>query len=144
MKFSAVAPLSWQSDLIFLLSEKELYVFDDLPDRPDGLIEPPLGNASSVMGIPRRSIQLGYIDYRERRVPVYMERVQVNDDAPIWVFSAQTVGNIDNLYEQYHPAEFERHLPIWMKLQFFWYCVMGVFGFIFIFLIYHGDGLVTR
>ncbi len=105
--------------LDFLLSEKELYVFDDLPDRPDGLIEPPLGNASSVMGIPRRSIQLGYIDYRERRVPVYMERVQVNDDAPIWVFSAQTVGNIDNLYEQYHPAEFERHLPIWMKLQFF-------------------------
>ncbi len=105
--------------LDFLLSEKELYVFDDLPDRPDGLIEPPLGNASSVMGIPRRSIQLGYIDYRERRVPIYIERVQVNDDAPIWVFSVQTVGNIDNLYEQYHPAEFERHLPIWMKLQFF-------------------------
>ncbi|MGM8889145.1 mechanosensitive ion channel family protein, partial [Psychrobacter sp. 1U2] len=67
--------------LDFLLSEKELYVFDDLPDRPDGLIEPPLGNASSVMGIPRRSIQLGYIDYRERRVPIYIERVQVNDDA---------------------------------------------------------------
>ncbi|GAF62032.1 potassium efflux system KefA protein [Psychrobacter sp. JCM 18903] len=44
--------------LDFLLTEKELYVFDDLPDRPDGLIEPPLGNTSSIMGIPRRSIQL--------------------------------------------------------------------------------------
>ncbi len=105
--------------LDFLLSEKELYVFDDLPDRPDGLIEPPLGNTSSVMGIPRRSIQLGYIDYRERRVPVYLERVQVDDKAPVWVFSAQTVGNIDNLYEQYHPAEFERLLPKWTKLQLF-------------------------
>lgn len=105
--------------LDFLLSEKELYVFDDLPDRPDGLIEPPLGNTSSVMGIPRRSIQLGYIDYRERRVPVYLERVQVDDKAPVWVFSAQTVGNIDNLYEQYHPAEFERFLPKWTKLQLF-------------------------
>ena len=105
--------------LDFLLSKKELYVFDDLPDRPDGLIEPPLGNTSSVMGIPRRSIQLGYIDYRERRVPIYLERVRVEDNAPQWVFSAQTVGNIDNLYEQYHPAEFERYLPTWMKLKFF-------------------------
>ena len=105
--------------LDFLLSERELYLFDDLPDRPDGLIEPPLGNTSSIMGIPRRSIQLGYIEYRERRVPVYLERVQVDDKAPIWVFSAQTVGNIDNLYEQYHPAEFERYLPTWMKIQFF-------------------------
>lgn len=105
--------------LDFLLSERELYVFDDLPDRPDGLIEPPLGNTSSVMGIPRRSIQLGYIDYRERRVPIYLERVQVDDHAPVWVFSAQTVGNIDNLYEQYHPAEFERYLPTWLKIQIF-------------------------
>lgn len=90
-----------------------------MPDRPDGLIEPPLGNNSSVMGIARRSIQLGYIDYRERRVPIYLQRVRVGDKAPVWVFSAQTVGNIDNLYEQYHPAEFERYLPTWLKLKFF-------------------------
>ena len=111
--------LDLTKQLDFLLSETELYVFDDMPDRPDGLIEPPLGNNSSVMGIPRRSIQLGYIEYRERRVPMYLERVRVGDQAPVWIFSAQTVGNIDNLYEQYHPAEFERYLPTWLKLQFF-------------------------
>ena len=72
--------------LDFLLSEKELYVFDDMPDRPDGLIEPPLGNNSSVMGIARRSIQLGYVDYRERRVPIYLQRVRVGDQAPVWVY----------------------------------------------------------
>lgn len=105
--------------LDFLLTKKKLYVFDELPDRPDGLIEPPIGNTSSVMGIPRRSIQLGYIDYRERRVPIYLQRVRVDDHAPLWVFSEQTVDNIDNLYEQYHPAQFERYLPSWMKLQFF-------------------------
>lgn len=105
--------------LDFLLSERELYVFDDLPDRPDGLIEPPLGSTSSIMGVPRRSIQLGYIDYRERRVPIYLQRVRVGDSAPIWVFSDQTVGNIDNLYEQYHPAEFERYLPAWLKFKVF-------------------------
>ena len=105
--------------LDFLLNEKDLYVFNELPDRPDGLIEPPIGNNSSVMGIPRRSIQLGYIDYRERRVPIYLERVRVDDAAPFWVFSAQTVDNIDNIYEQYRPAQFERYLPAWMKLKFF-------------------------
>ena len=105
--------------LDFLLSKKDLYLFDDLPDRPDGLIEPPIGGSSSVMGIPRRSIQLGYIDYRDRRVPIYLERVRVEDGTPVWVFSAQTVGNIDNLYEQYHPAQFERYLPTWMEMRIF-------------------------
>lgn len=97
--------------LDFLLNKKRLYVFDDLPDRPDGLIEPPIGSSSSISGIPRRSIMLGYIDYRERQVPISVQRVRVGDSAPIWVFSAQTVDNIDELYDQYQPAEFERYLP---------------------------------
>ena len=105
--------------LDFLLVEKHLYVFDKLPDRPDGLIEPPLGSTSSIQGVPRRSIQLGYIDYRERRVPLHLERVRISDGAPFWVFSAQTVANIDKLYEQYHPAKFERYLPSWTKLKIF-------------------------
>lgn len=105
--------------LDFLLVEKHLYVFDKLPDRPDGLIEPPLGSTSSIQGVPRRSIQLGYIDYRERRVPLHLERVRIGDGSPFWVFSAQTVANIDKLYEQYHPAKFERYLPSWTKLKIF-------------------------
>ena len=126
--------------LDFLLSERELYVFDDMPDRPDGLIEPPLGNNSSVMGIARRSIQLGSIDYRERRVPIYLQRVRVGEGAPIWVFSAQTVGNIDNLYEQYHPAEFERYLPTWLKLNFFGIALWEFSALIVFFLLTIGVG----
>ncbi|GAF53579.1 LOW QUALITY PROTEIN: potassium efflux system KefA protein [Psychrobacter sp. JCM 18900] len=119
---------------------KRLYVFDDMPDRPDGLIEPPLGNNSSVMGIARRSIQLGYVDYRERRVPIYLQRVRVGDQAPVWVFSAQTVGNIDNLYEQYHPAEFERYLPTWLKLKFFGIALWEFSALILFFLLTMGMG----
>ena len=126
--------------LDFLLSEKKLYVFDDLPDRPDGLIEPPLGNTSSVLGIARRSIQLGYIDYRERRVPIHLQRVRTEDGAPVWVFSAQTVGNIDNLYEQYHPAEFERYLPTWMKFKVFGIALWEFLALILFFLFTMGVG----
>lgn len=126
--------------LDFLLTEKELYVFDDLPDRPDGLIEPPLGNTSSIMGIPRRSIQLGYIDYRERRVPIYLQRVRVGEAAPIWVFSAQTVDNIDNLYEQYHPAEFGRYIPGWLKLKIFSIALWEFLALALFFLVTMGVG----
>ena len=126
--------------LDFLLSEKDLYVFDELPDRPDGLIEPPIGNNSSILGIPRRSIQLGYIDYRERRVPIYLQRVRVDDNAPFWVFSAQTVDNIDNLYEQYRPAQFERYLPSWMKLKLFGITVWEFLALILFFLLTMGLG----
>ena len=115
-------------------------MFDDLPDRPDGLIEPPLGNDSSVMGIARRSIQLGYIDYRERRVPIYLQRVRVGEEAPVWVFSAQTVGNIDNLYAQYHPAEFERYLPAWLKIQFFSIALWEFLALVLFFLLTMGAG----
>lgn len=126
--------------LDFLLSEKELYVFDDMPDRPDGLIEPPLGNNSNVMGIARRSIQLGYVDYRERRVPIYLQRVRVGEQTPVWVFSAQTVGNIDNLYEQYHPAEFERYFPAWLKLKVLGITLWEFFALVLFFLLTMGIG----
>lgn len=105
--------------LDFLLSEKSLYLFDDLPDRADGLIEPPLGSDSSINGIPRRSIKLGYIDYDARRVPIFLERVRVGDAAPVWVFSAQTVENIDMLYQQHKPAEFAKYLPGWLTVRVF-------------------------
>lgn len=126
--------------LDFLLSERNLYVFDDLPDRPDGLVEPPLGNDSSITGIVRRSIQLSYIDYRERRVPIHLQRVQVENNTPVWVFSEQTVGNIDNLYEQYHPAEFERYLPAWLKIKFFGIKLWELFALTAFFLFTMGLG----
>ncbi|WP_227672283.1 mechanosensitive ion channel family protein [Psychrobacter urativorans] len=126
--------------LDFLLNKKQLYVFDRLPDRPDGLIEPLIGSSSSVRGIPRRSIQLGYIDYRERRVPIFIERVRIGDNAPVWVFSAQTVSNIDHLYEQYQPAPFESYLPTWMTLRFFGIAVWEFLALLTFFTVTMGLG----
>ncbi|WP_227679703.1 mechanosensitive ion channel family protein [Psychrobacter frigidicola] len=126
--------------LDFLLNKKQLYVFDRLPDRPDGLIEPLIGSSSSVRGIPRRSIQLGSIDYRERRVPIFIERVRIGDNAPVWVFSAQTVSNIDNLYEQYQPAPFESYLPLWMTLRFYGIAVWEFLALLTFFTVTMGLG----
>ena len=97
--------------LDYLMNEKGLYAFDEMPDRPDGLIEPELGTSNPIHGIPRRSIKLGSIDYKNRKVPLYLERVKVEDKAPIWVFSSQTVANINVLYDIHKPAKFEQFLP---------------------------------
>ncbi len=131
--------------LDFLLNNKGLYVFNDMPDRADGLIEPPIGSSSSISGIPRRSIKLGYINYRDRQVPLFIERVRVNNKAPIWVFSAQTVGNIDNLYDRYKPPEFEQYIPEWMVLRFFGMAVWEFLALVCFFLVTMGMGwLVSR
>lgn len=131
--------------LDFLLNTKGLYVFNSMPDRADGLIEPPIGSSSSISGIPRRSIKLGYINYRDRQVPLFIERVRVNDEAPIWVFSAQTVGNIDNLYDRYKPPEFEQYIPEWMVLRFFGMAVWEFLALVGFFLVTMGIGwLVSR
>ncbi len=71
------------------------------------------------MGVPRRSIKLGYINYRERRVPIFLNRVQYDEDPPVWVFSNQTVQNIETLYDMHRPPKFERYLPDWMTKKYF-------------------------
>lgn len=103
----------------FLLNRKNLYTFSKLPDRPDGLVEPPFGGGTNIHGIARRSIRLGNIEFHGQRIPIFVERVKVNDNTPVWVFSAQTVSHIDKLYEQYKPAEFERYLPNLLTMRFF-------------------------
>lgn len=128
--------------LDFLLSEKELYLFDEIPDRADGLVEPPLGSNSSIDGIPRRSIKLGYIDYDSRRVPIYLERVRVDDEAPIWVFSAQTVENIDMLYHQHKPAEFAKYLPEWLTTRLFGIAIWEYLALLFFLTVTLGLGWV--
>lgn len=97
--------------LDYLMNEKGLYVFDEMPDRSDGMIEPELGTSNPIHGIPRRSIKLGSIDYKNREVPLYLERVRVKEGPPVWVFSSQTVANINALYDIHKPAKFEQFLP---------------------------------
>ncbi|MDO5769017.1 MAG: mechanosensitive ion channel family protein [Psychrobacter sp.] len=128
--------------LDFLLSEQKLYVFDELSDRPDGLIEPPIGSNSNILGVPRRSIKLGYIKYDARRVPISLERVRVGQQPPVWVFSAQTVDNIEMLYDQHKPAEFTKYLPDWLTARFFGIAIWEYLTLLLFFSITMGIGWV--
>ena len=95
--------------------EQKLWIdWEDLPDRPDGQIEIGASN-DPLVGVPRRSLKLGSIDLDGRDIAIRLQRVKLPDSDPIWVFSAATVENIDQLYEQYGPSTLQQHLPDWAK-----------------------------
>lgn len=126
--------------LDYLMVEKGLYNFDEIPDRPDGMAEPVVGNTNPIEGTARRSIRLGTMDYKERRIPLYLERVQVGNQSPQWMFSQATVENIDLLYEQHKPAKFEKRLPTWIKTRIFGIAIWEILALIFLFIVIFAVG----
>lgn len=128
--------------LDYLLTEKDLYVFDEMPDRADGLVEPSIGSNNPIHGVPRRSIKLGSIDYKNRSVPIHLERVKVEGQAPVWVFSSQTVMNIEALYDIHKPAQFERYFPDWLSIEIFSLKLWEIFGILLFMVLTMGLGLL--
>ena len=89
--------------------------WDNLPDRPDGLVTIPSINTGSpkLVGKPLRSYLLGGLTLQDRDVDLRLQRVKVGDESPVWVFSPNTVENIDPLYRVYGPSQLARSLPGW-------------------------------
>ena len=90
-----------------------------LLDRPDAL-DARATSDSAVAGQARRSILLSVFTIDGRPYPIYLDRVQVEDEPAVWVFSERTVANIETLYETFGPSEVERALPDWARQDAFW------------------------
>ena len=91
--------------------ERRLWIdWSDLPDRPDALLE--VGPDSNPMvGRPRRSLRLDILDVENRPVSLRLNRLKPQTGDAVWVFSRQTVANIEALHLQYGPGWFESKLP---------------------------------
>ncbi|MBW8639190.1 mechanosensitive ion channel family protein [Hoeflea sp. WL0058] len=100
--------------------ERRLWIsWNELPDRPDAMQENGSTNSAGV-GRPRRSLQLEILDLDDRPVAIRMNRVKPVTGDAAWVFSRQTVANIDALYEHYGPGWLERQLPDSWRRQALW------------------------
>jgi len=85
-----------------------------IPDRPDAMQV--IGTDSNqVAGEPRRTMRIAALMLEGRPVAIRLSRMKAPDQPPLWVFSAQTVGNIGKLYERYGPGWLEQKLPEWLK-----------------------------
>jgi len=104
---------------LFFVLNQELWIdWETLPDRPDGVVEPGLlGRDGPLVGTPRRSIRIGAIDLAGREIPIRIHRVKPGDADPVWLFSAQTVENIDALYQEHGPSWIARSVPPWASAR---------------------------
>ena len=108
------------ADKLAVVIDRKLVInWRSLLERPDALD----ANASSddpMAGTARKSLLLGVLELGDRGVAIRLNRVQPRKEDPVWVFSRQTVANINALHEAYGPSAFERSLPGWARADAFW------------------------
>lgn len=93
-----------------VITRKTVIDWDKLMDRPDALDETASERAATA-GQPRKSILLWTLDLKTRPVPIRLNRIGIEGQEPVWVFSRQTVANIDPLFNLYGPSWLEQELP---------------------------------
>jgi small-conductance mechanosensitive channel len=107
--------------LYYLINQKAWIDWSLLPDRPDGVQDnSSLSAGSGSVGKPRRSIRLDSIKLDGRDIPISVQRVKAPDAEPIWLISAQTVENIDRLYDAHGPSWLARQAPDWSRRRILW------------------------
>ena len=102
-----------------LVLDRRVWVdWEMLTDRPDGLSVAG-GSDEPMAGEPRRSIRMALVDLGGRSVPIRLNRLKPSDGEPVWLFSRQTVENIDAMYRAHGPTAFERAMPDWLRRDVF-------------------------
>ena len=118
-------PQKIRTEKAAILTEKLFYVidkrvsinWDELPDRPDGQINQAGAGNKSISGKAQKSIRFGSLMLNGRSIPLRLDRVKIKDKAPLWIISANTVENIELLYEQYAPSTLDRLVPQWGEFE---------------------------
>ncbi|SHI68187.1 mechanosensitive ion channel family protein [Wenxinia saemankumensis] len=106
-------------DLAQIIERKIVIDWFDLPDRPDGAVEPGEGQDAIALQ-PRRSLPLWTLDLPDRPVELRMNRLQVGEEDPVWVISRQSVANIPALALLYRPSALETAIPDALREDGIW------------------------
>lgn len=113
------ASATTMAEQLFFVLNQELWIdWEALPDRADGMVDRDmLTDAGTLVGEPRSGIRLGSIAVDGRQLPIRLERVKTATTDPVWLFSAQTVENIEVLYDAHGPGWLDRHMPEWARAR---------------------------
>ncbi|WP_338766805.1 mechanosensitive ion channel domain-containing protein [Bernardetia sp. ABR2-2B] len=131
-------PEKIRTEKAIILAEKLYYVmnkrisinWDDLPDRPDGQINQGNAGDKSIAGKAQKSIRFGSLSLDGRTIPLLLDRVKIEKEAPLWVISANTVENIELLYEEHGPSQLDRIVPKWGEFEILGIQVWKLIGLI--------------
>ena len=134
--------------LYYVLNKRVSIDWDGLPDRPDGQVNLAAAGQQAVAGQPQRSISFGRLSPGDREYRLYLQRVRVGQQAPVWVVSPTTVENIETLYAAFGPTWLDRRVPAWADRNVLgvslWKLVAAVLLLLFCYLLYHTVRRVTR
>ena len=113
---SHVGPLLARQ-LAIIIDRKIVVDWQDLLERPDAMVT---SGDGAMVGQPQKSVLIGYLERDDRITAVRLDRVQVGEDDPVWIFSRDTVDNIPALYNLYGPSRLEEMLPAPLRRPAFW------------------------
>jgi small-conductance mechanosensitive channel len=136
-------PSEVQAKKAAILAEKLHYIikkritisWGELPDRPDGQIKSNSSSSGKLAGEARRDIRFGNLSLNGRNVPLRLQRVKLKDQAPFWVIAAGTTENIELLYQQHGPSQFERWVPEWSEQEVLGIALWKIVGLLLLGLI---------
>lgn len=127
-----------------VIQRKAVIDWSDLRDRPDGL-DAEASDRSAIGAEPRKSILLWQLALPNHPAAIRLNRVLPGDGDPVWVFSAQTVQNIDALHDIYGPSDLERSLPdFWREEGAIGLLRWEIVGLPVLLLLAIGTGILTH
>ena len=121
--------------LYFVINQRVSIDWDGLSDRPDGQIDISTTTNQAIAGKPRRSVVFGEVELGERDIVMRVQRIRYDDYGALWLISANTVENIESLYEEYGPRKLDKMMPEWSRIHFLGFQVWKLFGIIVLLVI---------
>jgi len=101
--------------LAFVLRRYDLVDWSEIPDQPDARVIP--GLEQPISPYSRRSVPLGEVVLEGRPVPISIQRFQVEDEEPVWLFSPFVVKRVPALYAASRPGLFSDWVPLERRLE---------------------------
>lgn len=96
--------------LAYLLLHHDLIDWSEVPDQPDARVLPDVQNGTSPYS--RRAIQLGELELDDRPVPISLQRFNVEDAEPVWLFAPFAVERVQALYTASRPGLLSEWIPL--------------------------------
>lgn len=87
-----------------------------LPARPDAMIEHS-SDSSARAGQPRRNLVIASLETGQSAYDIRLARYKSADQPAIWLFTPQTVDNVDVLFAEFGPRRYESRIPASLKRE---------------------------
>ncbi|MDX1463214.1 MAG: mechanosensitive ion channel [Marinirhabdus sp.] len=124
--------------LYFVINQRVSIDWDGLSDRPDGQIDITTSTNKGIAGKPRRSVVFGEVELDGRDIVMRVQRVRYKEFGAFWLISANTVENIEPLYEAYGPRKLDRMMPEWANVPLLGIALWKLIGTLVLLLLAYG------